>query len=43
VEILKANRDKLNILAEALLEKETLDASEIYELLGIEPRTLHKF
>ena len=36
--ILKDNRNKLNKLAEALLEKETLYSEEIYELLGIEPR-----
>lgn len=33
-----ANRDKLDKLANALLEKETMNAGEIYELLGIEPR-----
>ena len=38
VNLLKENREKLNILAEALLEKETMYASEIYPLLGIEPR-----
>jgi cell division protease FtsH len=32
------NRDKLDKLANALLEKETMYASEIYELLGMEPR-----
>lgn len=36
------HRDKLDKLAEALLEKETMYASEIYELLGIEPREDHK-
>lgn len=32
------NRDKLDKLAHALLEKETMYAGEIYELLGLEPR-----
>lgn len=32
------NRDMLNLLAETLLEKETMYASEIYTLLGITPR-----
>jgi cell division protease FtsH len=36
--IIIQNRDKLDKLANALLEKETLYASEIYELLAIEPR-----
>ncbi len=39
MEILRTHRDKLDKLAEALLEKETMYASEIYTLLGIEPRT----
>lgn len=37
-EILVAHRDKLDLLANALLEKETLDASEVYELLGMPAR-----
>lgn len=37
-QLLIENRDKLDKLANALLEKETMYASEIYELLGIEPR-----
>ncbi len=37
-ELLKSNRDKLETLANMLYEKETLFASEIYALLGIEPR-----
>jgi cell division protease FtsH len=37
-DLLSANRDKLEKLAEALLENETMYASEIYELLGISPR-----
>ena len=40
--ILRENRGKLDALAEALLEKETLYAKEIYELLGIEPRATHE-
>ncbi|MFC1842351.1 ATP-dependent zinc metalloprotease FtsH [Candidatus Dependentiae bacterium] len=42
-DILEKNRDKLDTLANTLLEKETLFASEIYDLLGIEARTEHKF
>ncbi len=42
-EILSNNRDKLDILAKALLEKETLYAGEIYTLLGITPRIEHSF
>lgn len=38
VKMLNENRDKLDTLAQALLEKETMYASEIYELLGITPR-----
>ena len=38
MKMLTENRDKLNLLSETLLEKETMYASEIYELLGIEPR-----
>jgi cell division protease FtsH len=43
LQMLKDNRDKLNVLAEALLEKETLFAGDVYVLLGIEPREEHKF
>lgn len=39
---LVANRDKLETLATALLEKETMYADEIYELLGITPRQSFK-
>jgi cell division protease FtsH len=42
-ELFEKNRDKLDLLAHTLLEKETMYASEIYELLGIEPRTEHRF
>jgi cell division protease FtsH len=41
--LLENNRDKLDLLAQGLLEKETLHAAEIYTLLGIEPRVTHKF
>ncbi len=40
--LLEEHRDKLDILAHALLEKETMYASEIYELLQITPREDHK-
>ena len=38
LDLLKTNRDKLDILSNALLEKETMYAGEIYPLLGLEPR-----
>jgi cell division protease FtsH len=41
--LLEDNRDKLDSLAQALIEKETLFADEIYELLHITPRQAHKF
>ncbi len=41
--LLEANRDKLDLLANALMEKETMNADEIYELLSITPRQAHKF
>lgn len=41
--LLKENRDKLDLLAQELLQKETLYAAEIYELLGIEPRADYRF
>lgn len=41
--LLENNRDKLDLLAQTLLEKETMYAGEIYELLGIEPRAEHRF
>lgn len=40
-EILNSNREKLDALAHALLDKETMYAKEIYALLGIEPRQEH--
>lgn len=41
--ILSENRDKLDLLATTLVEKETLQAKEVYELLGIAPRETHSF
>lgn len=41
-QILIDGRDKLDLLAQALLEKETLDASEVYELLSIVPKANFK-
>ena len=38
LDLLRDNKDKLDMLAHALLEKETMYASEVYELLGITPR-----
>jgi cell division protease FtsH len=35
--LLRANRDKMDLLVEALLKKDTLNAEEVYELLGITP------
>jgi cell division protease FtsH len=43
VQLLTEHRDKLDALAHALLEKETLYAGEIYTLLGMEPRQEHSF
>ncbi|HTR32594.1 MAG TPA: ATP-dependent zinc metalloprotease FtsH [Gaiellaceae bacterium] len=37
VELLRANRDKLDALAEALLEHETLDQADAYAAAGIDP------
>lgn len=36
--LLELHRDKLDLLAHTLLEKETMYADEIYALLGMEPR-----
>ena len=43
MKLLVDNRDKLDKLAAALLERETMYAHEIYELLGITPRQDHRF
>jgi cell division protease FtsH len=40
-QLLQAHRDKLDILAKTLLQKETMYASEVYTLLGITPRIDH--
>ena len=37
------NKDKLELLAQELVDKETLDASEVYKLLGIKPRKVTVF
>lgn len=42
-ELLSQNRDMLDKLSLTLLEKETLFASEVYELLGLTPREEFKF
>ena len=42
-ELLRGNRDMLDQLTTALLEKETLYAGEVYELLEITPREDHRF
>lgn len=39
--MLKENREKLDLLSDKLLEKETLFAEEVYKLLGLEARTNH--
>lgn len=41
--VLRENRSMLDQLAQALLEKETLYAAEVYELLNIDPREDHRF
>jgi cell division protease FtsH len=41
--LLSDNRDKLEKLAKALIDKETMYAGEIYELLGITSREEHLF
>jgi len=43
IKLLRDNRDKLDKLAHALVEKETMQSNEVYELLGITPRMEHKF
>ena len=42
-QLLEENRDKLTLLAEKLIEQETLQAHEVYELLGLPPRESHSF
>lgn len=43
VKLLTDNRDKLDLLANTLLDKETLYADEVYTLLDIPPRESHKW
>ncbi|MDZ4149596.1 ATP-dependent metallopeptidase FtsH/Yme1/Tma family protein, partial [Methylicorpusculum sp.] len=43
LDLLRENRDKLDLLAKTLLEKETLYAAEVYDLLGVTPRKDHRF
>ena len=43
VELLNKNKEKLEMLAQALIDKETMHAGEIYELLNITPRQEHRF
>ena len=42
-QLLRDNKDKLELLAQKLIEKETLHAGEVYALLGIEPRETQRF
>jgi cell division protease FtsH len=42
-QLLIENIDKLDLLANKLIEKETLQAKEVYELLNIEPREQFSF
>lgn len=41
--LIEENRDKLELLATTLNEKETLIAEQVYDLLDIEPREMHSF
>lgn len=41
-QIILDNREKLELLAKTVLEKETLYADEVYALLGITPRESHR-
>ncbi|MFA5075373.1 MAG: ATP-dependent zinc metalloprotease FtsH [Candidatus Babeliales bacterium] len=43
LKLLSDNKDKLNLLATTLLEKETLQAEEVYKLLNLEPRQNHNW
>jgi len=42
-ELLVLHKDKLELLAETLIEKETMHAAEVYQLLGIAPRESFRF
>ncbi len=41
-DILSKNLDKLRLLGETLLEKETLGAEDVYDLLGVKPKKARK-
>jgi cell division protease FtsH len=41
--LLQEYKDKLQLLAETLIEKETMHAAEVYELLGLQPRDTVRF
>ena len=41
--LLLEHKDKLELLAKTLFEKETMHAAEVYELLGLEPRETIRF
>ncbi|MBD3272858.1 ATP-dependent zinc metalloprotease FtsH [Candidatus Dependentiae bacterium] len=41
--LISTNKEKLEKLAEKLLEKETLQAEEVYKLIDIEPRITHNW
>jgi cell division protease FtsH len=42
-QLMTQNKSKLEKLAQKLLEKETLQAEEVYELLEMEPRETHNW
>lgn len=41
--LMQANKDKLDILSKALLQAETMQAEEVYALLGVAPRESFSF
>ncbi len=41
IAMMRAHKDKLELLVQALVERETLEAEEVYALLGIQPRVVH--
>jgi cell division protease FtsH len=42
-QLLIEHKEKLQLLAETLIEKETMHAAEVYELLGLQPRDTVRF
>lgn len=40
---MRANSEKLDVLSKALLQAETLQADEVYSLLGLAPRESFSF